>query len=334
MNIWLYGEIFLVVVLTIFLCANFKKIKTNGKAACLWLFVIFIIALNFIFGDTDVIKIAIYFYLIFLSYKFPSIGTKLLLLMLIVFTLFNLFSYGYNNKLSAIPFILIISLISIVKPRHEMSKQMLLIFLLFVMLELLQSVLFHYRGSFILACVSLLYFVFRSKYKKHLISVVCIFPVLYILGMLCYSFLLVAGYDLPVSISNIERSSMVLWGAYNYSDYLIIGPGQEVFQNIGGKYKLIFGFSDEIPSDPHSFIIEIFILSGGLVSVICYLLFIIKVNKINRIINDGYHYFMFIAIPLFLTFSMFPFNAHSRVITAVLFGLILSLPRRASRESG
>jgi hypothetical protein len=326
MNIWLFGEIFFILVLTLCLFLYSEKAKLSKKYIFIFTFILLIVLLNVLLVDFHSIKIVIFFYLIYLSYTFPSAAAKLFLLILIVLTTIDIYINGYDSKLSAIPFILIFSLLPyIIGIKRNSSIKLRMFFLIFVILELAQGILFDYRGSIIAGLFALLFLAATVKYRRRLVKIFCFFPVIHIVGMSSFLFLLALGYDLPLTLSNIERSSMVSWGVSNFMDYLLIGPGQSVFQTYAGELKTLYGFTDNIPSDPHSFIFQIFIFGGGSLAIVSYVFLVTKIIKINRIIEPQFHYYLFAVLPLFITFTLHPFSADSRLVVAVSFGLILSL---------
>ncbi len=325
-NLWLFGEIFFIIVLTVFLFFNYEKAKLFKKYIYISIFALLIVSSNILLVDFDSVKIIVFFYMIYLSYTFPSTAAKLYLLILIILTMVNIYINGYNSKLSAVPFIIMASLWPyIIGAKHNISIKFRILLVGFVILEIVQGMLFNYRSSIIMGLFALLFLAINVKYRRYLVKVFCLFPVIYIAGMLSFVFLLTLGYDVSVTSSNIERSSMVLWGVTNFMDYLLIGPGGLVFQEYGGELKELYHLSRDIPSDPHSIILQMFILGGGMLAIASYAFLVIKVIKINRIIEPQFHYYLFAALPLFLIFAMHPFNADSRLTVAVLFGCILSL---------
>lgn len=324
MSIWLFSELLIVAVLSFYAFLRIKHVKIYLRYFIFFVFIVSIVLLNIIFRDYEVLKIIIYFYVIFLCYTFPVQAARLLFLILIVFSVSNVITDGYG-KLTAVPFLLIVSLLPYMRVKIENINILLLTCI--ILLEITQSVLFQYRGSLILSVLFLLYIYSSHNYKKRLINVLCLFPVLYIVAMMSYILLLTYGYDVPISASNVERSSMVSWGVYNFAEYFVIGPGKDLFQISGGDVKSEFLSTNTIPNDPHSFIVSMFVLGGALLSISWYVFFIFKVFKINKIILVTWHHYLCIAFPLFIVFSMYPFNSYSRMVTAVLFGLILSLPK-------
>jgi len=326
MGIWLYAESFIVILLTFYAFLLKENTKFYLKYSVFVVALICVLLLNIVLRDNEPIKIAIYFYLIFLSYSFPVTASRALFSILMIFTTINIAGEGYS-KISAIPFILIITLLPHMKVK--LGHYYVLLFTVFAFLEILQSAVLKYRGSLLLALALLSYLYISYKYKKHLINMLVYFPLFYLFGMMSYILSISLGYDLPITASNVERSSMIIWGIYNFIDFPIIGPGKELFQMGAGGLKSNILFSELIPNDPHSFIISIFILGGSLLSIVWYIFSVFKVRHINKIINKSMHHYLCVAFPLFITISMHPFNSYSRMITAILFGILLSLSKRA-----
>ncbi len=128
------------------------------------------------------------------------------------------------------------------------------------------------------------------------------------------------GFGFDLSISNVERSSMVMWCVDNINNYWFKGPGVNNF--IDGASLYMYGdLLRETPNDPHSVFLKIFVSSGTIIMlIIIYLLLKLILMSVKNNLNlDLFVIFLVIILGV----SMGTFSADTRIIVGLSLGILL-----------
>ena len=297
------------------------------KSKCLLFSVLIVLVCTFYYWPYDAVKMVLHISLIFLSYKLPR---SALLIILVLLVIESLLSINVFDKYNRIPFFLIAAIVVAAFDFETKTKKEITVFLVLFALSLVAAVEYQSRTEILSLFLFLFVLLLSGRAKSSLINVVIALPIAYVVFSFLY-YQLADIYDLEVSISNVERSTMIFWGVENFFsfEYLLKGPGREAFQIESMRY-LFHNAKDEVATDPHSMIVNAFISMGSIGTALIsityfYLLFSIK--KINLKPMDVY-----LLVKLSFVVSLATFSAENRVLSAILLGYLMSL--NMQRENG
>ena len=329
-NFWLFGE-FLVLSILLFqfilMKSNVVRPVLDFKSRCLLFSGFIVLVSTFYYWPVDAVKMVIYMSMIFLSYKLPKSALIIILALLLIE---SLLSINVFDKYNRIPFFLIAAIVVAVFDFETKTKKEVTVVLALFALSLVTAVEYQSRTEILSLFLFLFVLLFSGRAKSSLINVVIALPIAYIVFSFLY-YQLADIYDLEVSISNVERSTMIFWGVENFFsfEYLLKGPGREAFQIESMRY-LFHNVKDEVATDPHSMIVNTFISMGSIGTALIsityfYLLFSIKKRNLKPV--DVY-----LLVKLSFVVSLATFSAENRVLSAILLGYLMSL--NMQRESG
>jgi len=313
---WNYGEVFFIVFLFFKIISTPQKIVFNLKKAIIALVFVVIVLIQSYFTGFDVIKVSLIIFYAYAAYIFPRYTLKLYLYIYFSVLLLNVFFQDFS-KANQFDFVFISALFFVLKGKFEFNKQVVIFFIVVFLLEFLQSYLFSSRSHLLYAFLALIYFIFpfiRNMYVKAFPY----FPFAYILIMTFY-YIYAIELGLPITISNVERSSMIYWCVSNLQEFLIFGPGADAFIE-GSKNSMFSGFHRITPNDPHSVFLFCFVTLGSVLTLILvafYLHFLskFKVLSFSPILMSIYLY-------LVLLLSVATFTSDTRIALGLSIGVL------------
>lgn len=277
--------------------------------------------------QAGLIKIVMCCFLIYFSYHCSRYSPVLLVIFLVSCSVMSFFITGQLDKFSFLPFSFIALLLASVYARSNNIKYLLV---LCIMIDVLQSIYTNYRGQLLFCALSLFCLFLNVSVKKKVTLMFIVVPLgylttMYLLGLYFFSY---REQILSATSSNIERASMIYWSVNNFYDFLLSAPTVQFFQQNAGQFKAFYLMRTEIPNDPHSFLIMLFVFFGLIPTIMIYLFLLKIVSKTAQrisIITDRRANFVSLAfLQAIIIFSMHPFNSFSRVFFCLTFGVFLA----------
>ena len=335
MYLWQAMEVMTSIILFTLILFRIDRVAISYQNALFFVFVTssLIIALFFSNNIYETV-IAIFKILTLISIVyFVSNNVKISIYIFIIFSLLTVIVttlYDGYSKSSVIPTALFFVLIKLLNGKgnlKELNYKEILILILFIFLDFFQGILISSRTTIIISMLSLM--VLPTLYVRKWLSRMLIFaPCIYI-GVLSFYYLFSMVNNIPQTISNIERSSMIYWCVSNFSHYLFYGPGVDVFKN-GAENFMFSSFRRIPPNDPHSPFLMIFVSCGFLNTIIIYIYYSRLVLSFSRLYHHVFP--MLILIYCSVEISLQTYSSDTRILLGVLLGVTLSLNRNNQKN--
>ena len=275
-------------------------------------------------GVLDTAKIIIFLMFIIMSYSYPKQALWILLSFLIITDVIDIaFISGYQ-KTTQIGFVFICTIFFLAKNYAQLQhrKTGFTILMIFILLEAMQGMYFSSRTTAVFSILLLFYLLFLPiKIQQKCNYWLVYLPFIYICGMAIY-YKYAESYGLALSLSNVERSSMIMWCVDNLGKYFFVGPGVDSFIEGATAYKF-GGIMGETPNDPHSVLMRIFITSGSL-SCCLFFLFYIRPLRYLSLIKTLNPYVFILYLKVMLLLALGTYNASTRVIVGIGIGVLFN----------
>ncbi|QWZ54144.1 hypothetical protein [Aeromonas sp. FDAARGOS 1402] len=324
-----FGEYFSfisLVLMFVYGCRKDNVVKVKKSLVSVFIIYITFSVFNiYEYGFLDSSKTLILLVFIIVAYSYP----KQSLWVLFVFLLFTsiadiLFISGYI-KTTQIQFIFIYAVFFLAKNHGNEQSQKVNIFGIsfLIFLEISQGVYFSSRSAAVFSLLFFIYiYVLPEKVKKKFIYWLVFTPFIYIGGMIFY-YKFAESSGLPISLSNVERSSMIMWCFDNLLKYFFVGPGVDSFIYGVNDYKFA-GIYGETPNDPHAVLMRVFITSGTFFSCLFFIFYVWPLRHLSLIDKiNPYVYIIYLKIVLLL--SLGTFNSTTRVIVGIGIGVLFNV---------
>ncbi|MBD2804162.1 hypothetical protein ID855_05490 [Xenorhabdus sp. ZM] len=311
------------------------KIKLNK--VIFFLFTITIIFIGFYTTNGDyfigLLKIICFFSFIYLGYKYKKEAVWIVVLILLTNSIMSYFSNWQIDKFSAIPISFIALLIASFYAKPKNIKYLLIVL---IVVEIVQSIYIEYRGQLLYCFVILFFIIFNISMNKKISSIFFITCIGYIftLYFIGFSYFSLQETILAPTASNIERSSMIYWSINNIPNYLFSAPTVHIFQENAGIYKTYYLMNSDIPNDPHSFLLMLYIYLGFFPTMIFFYLIykLIKKGERQWIKNRDNDYIALAIFQVIIIFSIHPFNSLSRLIVGITLGFFIASEQRKYKD--
>ena len=318
-SFWAAGEIISLIILTSKGIYHFRQLKFKITHLLLLLSFFCVVILNAYYGSAESLKVILVVLYVFLVYNFPKFAIKVFILIYTSVIASNIFILGEFSKANQYDFIVIFTLFLISKDKLNLSKGVILSYFVLIVFELMQSFYFSSRSN-LLFLFMLLFGLFSSNIVR---SNTCRFlpyiPAVYI-GVMYFYYVSAFTYNLPITLSNVERSSMIAWCIENFTNYIFIGPGDSIFIE-GAKNMMFAGLSRDTPNDPHSVFLRLFVSLGAIVSSLIFALFF-KITRKFRVIFKS-PVLMVIYINMIIVLTLGTFTADTRVLIGLFTGVLM-----------
>ncbi len=302
-------------------CSSNKVVKTKVIFLIIFFATFFINFTSlYIYGVDDVFKLFLFLFFISSAYTFPRLSLKLLFILLFFLAIYALLLEGYK-KTTQIEFVFlyIIFFLSINLSKLNERKLSYKALACFFLLEVTQGLYFSSRTTIVFGLLLIFFLLSPPPLKRKICYSMVFLPFVYIGGMVGY-YSFAEKYQLVISASNVERASMVTWCFNNLSNFILFGPGVDAFIDGASSYHFT-GIRGDVPNDPHSVLMRIFIVSGTFFSACFYLFFIWPLRRLSMVNIHPFLFVLYLKVMLFL--SMGTFSAGVRLVAGIGIGVLL-----------
>lgn len=286
------------------------------------------------------IKIGVFVSCLYLASVYPRYCMYLLVCLLSVgFVLDNIVSGAFDpkhvgsnaNQLLPIPFLAIgFGLILYNKKKHVN------VWLLYsaIAIEVIFATIFGVRGSIVGAAI-ILVILHSRRASTYFIKYAQWIPFGYLLFVVFSFYSIITKLSLvPVTPSNIERSSMISSAIFYFPDYVLTGPRGE-FDRLAGPASSLAGlelYVNDKGVDPHCFILSFWRDEGAVLTLLWLLPWFFYWKSVKRlfIYIEGAHSRVVLGMLTIavVQFSLSPPSTGMRLLVALTMGAALEFGRR------
>lgn len=316
---------------------NITRVSVNVNHVFFGVITGFILLVCYFFTKNDYLiglsKVILFLSFIQFGYAYKNNSVLVLIGILLFNSVMSYLSNWQLDKYSVIPITFISLLLATIYWRHN-NVRYILIFI--VLLDVLQGIYTEYRGQLLYCSVVLFFLTFNISIRKHISSIFLATSVGYIILLYFIGYLYFVSHELVLSptASNIERTSMIYWSVNSISDFLFQAPTVSFFEENAGMYKSQYLMGHDIPSDPHSFILMVYIYLGFVPAILFIFVIYFMIKRVENMWvcskeND------YIALALFqaiILFSMHPFNSFSRLFVGITLGLFIAFGKQQKKQ--
>lgn len=241
-----------------------------------------------------------------------------------------------GTKYLALPFILTACGLFFIRIRKTQSYLILYVATFF---EIVYAVYVGARGMAFSAILAII-LAYSIRASRLFIRYGKWMPFLYWLSLVLVYYGLFMDIELvPISASNIERSSMVVATIENFFGYMISGP-KEGFDSLVDPVINVFNFQhyDNVKGiDPHSFLLSLWRDEGAIFSLLWVFTWFIYWKKLKALQLSILEKKNRIAIAMLaiavVQFSLSPPETGARLTVALIMGLVLGITNNPIRQS-
>lgn len=336
MNIYANVALFFESILAFFaLYSVFYLYKTKSQRPILFsgfifFFLFFGLVAVLIGGEYAILAVSkVILFSIIISYAInrPLIASWVLLASLCITLFAQAVDGNVLNKLSTIPFLVLVCLFIQLKNVSTRIAFYLLTFALTA--EFIQAIALESRGLLIASTITtFLLFLSARLVRNTVIISAIILPVFYPLFLtFVYQELVTDSGVFTATSSNFERSAMAAWSVDNFFQYPLVGPGYSLFSEEMNSIKISYGQSVADLYDPHQFLLSTWISLGGITTCILYFLWcylwLSAHCRSQLILSEKIRTYGILGIFSVLTFTLSPPDSTARVQVALLAGIAI-----------
>ncbi|EFA9054883.1 O111 family O-antigen polymerase, partial [Escherichia coli] len=258
-------------------------------------------------GLVDSLKLSLPLLMVFIAFQKPKLCLWVIIALLFLNSAFNFLYLKTFDKFSSFPFTFFILLFYLFRlgignlPVYKNKKFYALIFL-FILIDIMQSLLINYRGQILYSVICILILVFKVNLRKKIPYFFLMLPVLYVIIMayIGFNYFNKGVTFFEPTASNIERTGMIYYLVSQLGDYIFHGMGTLNFLNNGGQYKTLYGLPSLIPNDPHDFLLRFFISIGVIGALVYHSIFFVFFRRISFLLYERNAPFIVVSCLLLL----------------------------------
>ncbi|EHL0210551.1 O111 family O-antigen polymerase, partial [Escherichia coli] len=208
------------------------------------------------------------------------------------------------------------------------NKKFYALIFLFILIDIMQSLLINYRGQILYSVICILILVFKVNLRKKIPYFFLMLPVLYVIIMayIGFNYFNKGVTFFEPTASNIERTGMIYYLVSQLGDYIFHGMGTLNFLNNGGQYKTLYGLPSLIPNDPHDFLLRFFISIGVIGALVYHSIFFVFFRRISFLLYERNAPFIVVSclllLQVVLIYTLNPFDAFNRLICGLTVGVV------------
>ena len=284
-------------------------------------------------GLVDSLKLSLPLLMVFIAFQKPKLCLWVIIALLFLNSAFNFLYLKTFDKFSSFPFTFFILLFYLFRlgignlPVYKNKKFYALIFL-FILIDIMQSLLINYRGQILYSVICILILVFKVNLRKKIPYFFLMLPVLYVIIMayIGFNYFNKGVTFFEPTASNIERTGMIYYLVSQLGDYIFHGMGTLNFLNNGGQYKTLYGLPSLIPNDPHDFLLRFFISIGVIGALVYHSIFFVFFRRISFLLYERNAPFIVVSclllLQVVLIYTLNPFDAFNRLICGLTVGVV------------
>ncbi|EEX6025036.1 O111 family O-antigen polymerase [Escherichia coli] len=284
-------------------------------------------------GLVDSLKLSLPLLMVFIAFQKPKLCLWVIIALLFLNSAFNFLYLKTFDKFSSFPFTFFILLFYLFRlgignlPVYKNKKFYALIFL-FILIDIMQSLLINYRGQILYSVICILILVFKVNLRKKIPYFFLMLPVLYVIIMayIGFNYFNKGVTFFEPAASNIERTGMIYYLVSQLGDYIFHGMGTLNFLNNGGQYKTLYGLPSLIPNDPHDFLLRFFISIGVIGALVYHSIFFVFFRRISFLLYERNAPFIVVSclllLQVVLIYTLNPFDAFNRLICGLTVGVV------------
>ena len=235
---------------------------------------------------------------------------------------------NFYSKLTSVPFLLLA--VFWILRKAEIRPLHLLIFVMAVLCEAAQAGYHGSRGGLAICFITLVALVVPSKFIwRTFVSLALVIPILYPVILSSFFDDMISGTGLIApTASNYERSSMAAWSIENFSSYILVGPGGDIFTSEINFFKTLGRQALYEMYDPHHFVLSAWVFLGSLSAVVLYAFWsafwILTLDNNKAGHNLRTKIFVILGLIGVVTFTVNPPDSSARLQVALMLGIALA----------